>query len=73
MSIVRNTLAEGEVVITRSEIARRVCESLDWRNQRGELKEMGARVALLKLHRAGWIELPEPTHRNRNGNREEQH
>lgn len=71
LSIVRNTLDEGEVGITRSEIARRVCESLDWRNQQGELKEVEARVALLKLHRAGWIELPEPTHRNSNGNREE--
>lgn len=67
LSAIRNILDEREQGVTRSEIARRVCECLDWRNQQGGLKEMGARVALLKLHRAGWIELPEPTHRNSNG------
>ena len=50
----------------RAEIARRVCEALNWRNVRGELKAMSARVALLRLHREGIIELPAP--RNGNGN-----
>jgi len=50
----------------RSEIARRVCVALNWRNARGGLKEMGARVALLRLHRQGRIQLPPP--RNGNGN-----
>ena len=48
----------------RAEIARRVCDRLGWRNERGGRKEVGARVAVLRLHRAGWIELPAA----RNGN-----
>lgn len=68
---------EGELKLVRAEIAaasgcsraevtRRVCKRLGWINEQGGLKEMGARVALLALHRHGWIELPEP--RNGNGN-----
>lgn len=71
LSIIRNILDDSEDGATRSEIARRVCDALEWRNKQGGLKEMGARVALLKLHRAGWIKLPEPTHRNSNGKRTE--
>ncbi len=71
LSIIRKLLDERETGVTRSEIARRVCRALDWRNKQGKLKEMGARVALLKLHRAGWVDLPEPSHRNSNGNRTE--
>jgi hypothetical protein len=67
LKIVRNIVGDGQDEgIHRSEIARRVCIALHWRNARGDLKEMGARVALLRLHRQGWIALPEP--RNRNGN-----
>ncbi|MCP3906964.1 MAG: hypothetical protein GY712_03000, partial [Oceanicoccus sp.] len=50
----------------RAEIARKVCEALDWRDGQGALKLMSCRVALLKLHRLGCIELPPP--RNGNGN-----
>jgi hypothetical protein len=53
--------------LTRSEIARRVCRALDWTNARGEPKLMSARVGLLRLHRVGVIELPEPTRGNGNG------
>lgn len=51
----------------RSEIARRVCHALQWRNTRGEPKLMSARVGLLRLHRVGLIELPAPTKGNGNG------
>lgn len=51
---------------TRAEIARQVCRGLDWRNNQGNLKAMSCRVALLRLHREGLIELPAP--RNGNGN-----
>lgn len=51
----------------RSEIARRVCRVLEWTNARGEPKLMSARVGLLRLHRAGLIELPAPTKGNGNG------
>jgi hypothetical protein len=50
----------------RAEIARRVCRALGWNNARGEPKLMSARVGLLRLHRAGWIALPQPTKGNGN-------
>jgi hypothetical protein len=51
----------------RSEIARQVCRVLEWTNARGEPKLMSARVGLLRLHRAGLIELPAPSRGNGNG------
>jgi hypothetical protein len=51
----------------RAEIARRVCQALDWRDVRGRPKLMSARVGLLRLHRAGLIELPPPRSTNGNG------
>lgn len=51
----------------RTEIAERVCEALHWIDGRGKRKAMGARVALLRLARGGWIELPAPRRRNGNG------
>jgi hypothetical protein len=50
----------------RSEIARRVCARLGWSDALGRAKLMSCKVALLRLHRGGWIELPPP--RNGNGN-----
>ena len=67
---IRSILQKGSCEpINRSEVARRVCSVLDWHNVQGKPKEMGARVALIKLHRQGWIKLPEPTHRVNNNNR----
>jgi len=67
LSVIRKIIHDGQGEgIHRSEIARRVCIALNWRNARGDLKQMGARVALLRLHRQGWIMLPDP--RNGNGN-----
>lgn len=54
---------------SRAEIARRVCRVLDWSNALGEPKLMSARVGLLRLHRAGLVELPAPTGGNGNGRR----
>jgi len=50
----------------RSEIARRVCEALQWYDVLGRPKLMSCRVGLLRLHRTGLIELPPA--RNGNGN-----
>ena len=50
----------------RAELARRFCQHFGWRDLRGQLKLMSARVALLKLHRLGCLKLPCP--RNGNGN-----
>ncbi|MCP4196568.1 MAG: DUF4338 domain-containing protein [Proteobacteria bacterium] len=71
LAIVHKIITRGqEESIHRTEIARRTCEALNWRNPRGELKQMGARVALLRLHRQEWIELPEARSRNGHGNRD---
>ena len=51
----------------RSEIARRVCKALAWYGPGGRPQEMSARVALLRLHRSGLIELPPPRNSNANG------
>jgi len=53
----------------RSEIARRVCRALQWYDVQGRPKLMSARVGLLRLHRAGLIELPAPSRGNGNGQR----
>jgi hypothetical protein len=51
----------------RAEIARRVCQDLHWSDALGRPKLMSCRVALLRMHRAGWIELPAPSKGNGNG------
>lgn len=45
---------------TRAALARAVCRWLDWRKPDGEIKFMSASVALLRMHRAGLVELPPP-------------
>ena len=45
----------------RNRLSQRVCEHLGWYKADGGLKEMSARVALLRMHRDGLIELPPPT------------
>jgi hypothetical protein len=66
LAVIRREIALAEPV-NRAEIARRVCRALEWTNARGEPKLMSARVGLLRLHRAGLIELPVPTTTNGNG------
>jgi len=53
--------------LTRQQLARRVCEQLNWINRAGRLKQMSCRVALLRMERAGLIDLPAPLHPNTNG------
>ena len=48
---------------SRQQLSCRVCEAFDWRKADGSLKDMGCRVALLRMHREGLIELPAPQHR----------
>ena len=40
-----------------------MCELFDWRKADGGLKDMSCRVALLRMHREGLIELPAPRHK----------
>jgi hypothetical protein len=51
----------------RSQIARQVCLALQWTDALGRPALMSARVGLLRLHRAGLIELPAPSRGNGNG------
>ena len=53
--------------LNRRQLARRLCQQLNWVNGAGQLKEMSSRVALLRLERAGLLRLPAPTHRSSNG------
>jgi hypothetical protein len=52
-------LVKFEPTISRRALSRRVCRWLDWKDSNGKPKEMGCRVALLRLHRQGVIALPE--------------
>ena len=45
--------------ISRTKLSLHVCEWLNWRRPNGTLKDMSCRIALLKLHRRGFINLPE--------------
>jgi hypothetical protein len=55
-----NAGVRGDPDVSRSELSRRVCGWLDWKGPDGEPKQVSCRVALLKLHRRGLIELPKP-------------
>jgi hypothetical protein len=57
----------GSESLTRQQLSRRVCQELNWINPAGRLKEMSCRVALLRMERAGLIDLPAPLHPNTNG------
>ncbi len=55
-----NAAVRAHPEMSRSELSRRVCDWLDWKGCDGEPKQMSCRVALLRLHRRGLIELPHP-------------
>ncbi len=52
---------------SRADLARRVCDWLDWRATNGKRKEMSCRVALVRLEQRGMIGLPPPRRRVRFG------
>lgn len=53
-------LIAAEPNISRYRISTKVCESLDWRQHNGRLKDMSCRVALLRMEADGLISLPPP-------------
>ncbi len=53
----------------RKRLSIHLAERWDWRNPRGQLKDMAARTLLLKLERRGLIQLPAARSRNGNANR----
>jgi hypothetical protein len=67
MQWIQSLVAGSE--LNRAQLARRVCEQLNWVNPAGQLQLMSCRVAMLRMDRAGLIGLPEPTRRNSNRSR----
>ena len=51
----------------RAELSRLVCDHLGWKRPDGRRKDMSCRVAMLRMHRDGLIELPPPRGTNGNG------
>ena len=58
IGLIRSLLAEhGDWCRTR--VSEELCRRWDWRNGQGRFKDMAARTLLLKLERAGLIQLPQ--------------
>jgi hypothetical protein len=47
---------------SRYRLSRLVSEAFEWRAPNGQLKDMSCRVAMLRMHRDGRIQLPAPKH-----------
>jgi hypothetical protein len=67
LDLIRSIIDQVKEHPTRASIARAICQSLSWVKPDGGLKLMSARVALLRMHRAGICQLPPPLHGNSNG------
>ena len=59
IALIRQLIAE-DPTRTRAELSRLTCRALQWRKADGGLKDMSARVAMLRMHEDGLIELPPP-------------
>ncbi|MFH1259652.1 MAG: DUF4338 domain-containing protein [Elusimicrobiota bacterium] len=55
-----NIIIQNNPTINRTKLSRVLCREFGWASPNGHLKEMSCRVALLKLHRANFIQLPPP-------------
>ena len=66
MDLIRSMIA-AEPRRNRHQLSRVVCEELGWRRPDGLVKDMSCRVAMLRMHRDGLINLPPPRHANANG------
>lgn len=65
MALLRTMSSDRERCPTRASLARELCHAFSWNNAMGEPKLMSARVALLRMERAGHLTLPAPTVRAR--------
>ena len=66
MRLIRAIIAE-DPNRHRFALSQVVCERLHWRRANGQLKDMSCRVAMLRMHRDGLIQLPAPRRRHYNG------
>jgi len=60
-------LIASDAGLNRAELSRQVCDKLGWKKADGQRKDMSCRVAMLRMHRDGLIELPPPLKSNGNG------
>ena len=58
LALIRALIAQRQPRLSRSALSRAVCAALQWRKPDGGLKEMSARVALLRMQRDGLLTLP---------------
>jgi hypothetical protein len=66
VSLIRG-LMEQNPDLGRTHLSQELCRLWSWRAANGRLKDMACRTLLLKLHRAGEIELPAPRRLANNG------
>ena len=59
IALIRRLIAE-DPARTRAELSRLTCRALRWLKADGGLKDMSARVAMLRMHEDGLIALPPP-------------
>lgn len=60
-------LISSDSTLNRSQLSCLVCDQLGWLRSDGRRKDMSCRVAMLRMHRDGLIQLPPPQKRNGNG------
>lgn len=58
LELIRALIEQRRPRLTRTALSKAVCEALQWRKPDGGLKDMSARVALLRMQRDGLLELP---------------
>ncbi len=58
INLIRDLIAQRDPPLKRTPLSRILCERLDWRKPNGGLKDMSARVALLRMERDGLVVLP---------------
>jgi hypothetical protein len=68
MKTIRSVITSADQA-SRAELARRVCDELEWHRPDGRRKDMSCRVAMLRMYRDGLIQLPKPRRTNGNGRR----
>lgn len=59
IDFIRN-LIEKNPTWHRTRVSQEICHSWNWKNAKGQLKDMACRTLLLKLQRQGLIKLPAP-------------
>ncbi len=57
----------ADASLKRAALSRMACDLVSWMRPDGRRKDMSCRVAMLRMHRDGLIELPPPTRGNGNG------